>query len=91
MMSEEISSRDLSHRKDDSDSATLSELFDNAFELFNSINNTAEPTNSSKVQVRFSTLIILKIHIYIYTHICNTCTHITHTRTQNLFLYKVYK
>jgi len=52
-MSEGILSRDLSHEKDKNDSSTLSELFDNAFELFNSINATAEPTNSSKVQVRF--------------------------------------
>lgn len=53
MTSEEILSMGLSHGKNNSDPATLSELFDNAFELFNSISNTAEPTNSSKVQVRF--------------------------------------
>jgi len=53
MTSEEILSKDLSHGKDRSDPTTLSELFDNAFELFNSINNTTEPTNSSQVQVRF--------------------------------------
>lgn len=29
---------------------SLSQLFDNAFELYNSINNTQEPTNSSKIQ-----------------------------------------
>ncbi|XP_011861988.1 PREDICTED: immunoglobulin-binding protein 1b [Vollenhovia emeryi] len=51
MTSEEILSKDLSYGKDRSDPATLSELFDNAFELFNSINNTTEPTNSSKVQL----------------------------------------
>ena len=33
------------------DASTLSELFDKAFELFNNINKTDEPTNSSKVQV----------------------------------------
>ncbi|TGZ49470.1 immunoglobulin-binding protein 1b [Temnothorax longispinosus] len=51
MTSKEILSKVLSHGKDKSDPATLSELFDNAFELFNSINNTTEPTNSSKVQL----------------------------------------
>lgn len=35
---------------DASDSATLSKLFDNAFEIYNSINNCEEPTNSSNVQ-----------------------------------------
>jgi len=53
IMSEGILSKDLSHEKDKNDPSTLSELFDNAFELFNSINATVEPTNSSKVQVRF--------------------------------------
>ncbi|KAG7199516.1 hypothetical protein KM043_014133 [Ampulex compressa] len=33
-----------------SDVSTLSQLFDNAFEQFNRINKTEEPTNSSKVQ-----------------------------------------
>ncbi|CAK9832091.1 Immunoglobulin-binding protein 1b [Anthophora retusa] len=32
------------------DGATLSELFDKAFELFNNINKTDEPTNSPKIQ-----------------------------------------
>lgn len=36
------------NRKDD---ASLAELFDNAFRLYNNINKTDEPTNSSKVQV----------------------------------------
>lgn len=53
-MSEEILSKDLraglSLEKDEKDPTTLSQLFDNAFELFNSINNTQEPTNSTKVQ-----------------------------------------
>lgn len=44
-------SKDLGPERDEKDAATLSELFDNAFELFNSINKTQEPTNSSKVQV----------------------------------------
>lgn len=82
-MSEEILSTDSSHRKDESDPATLSELFDNAFELSNSINNTAEPTNSTKVQVRFSNsttsdnnidhqplcmCIHTRTHAYVYMH-----------------------
>jgi len=52
-MSEEISIKSLSHERDKNDPATLSELFDNAFEMFNNINATVEPTNSPKVQVRF--------------------------------------
>jgi len=51
-MSEKILLKNLGVGKDRNDSATLSELFDNAFELFNNINNTQEPTNSMKVQVR---------------------------------------
>lgn len=35
---------------DTNNPATLSDLFDKAFELFNNINNTDEPTNSSKIQ-----------------------------------------
>ncbi|KAH0951499.1 hypothetical protein HN011_002975 [Eciton burchellii] len=50
-MSEKILSKNSSVSKDRNDSATLSELFDNAFELFNAINNTQEPTNSMKVQL----------------------------------------
>ena len=46
-MSEEKSS---SLGNDAKDTTTLSELFDKAFELFNQINKTDEPTNSSKVQ-----------------------------------------
>ncbi|XP_034186168.2 immunoglobulin binding protein Tap42 [Osmia lignaria lignaria] len=46
-MSSENSS-ELVH--DVKDSATLSELFDKAFEMFNDLNKTTEPTNSSKVQ-----------------------------------------
>ncbi|XP_053980902.1 immunoglobulin-binding protein 1 [Hylaeus volcanicus] len=46
-MSEENS---LSLDNDAKDSSTLSELFDKAFELFNEINKTEEPTNSAKVQ-----------------------------------------
>lgn len=53
MTSEEIMSKDLSHGKDNSDPTTLSKLFDDAFELSNSINNAAEPTNSLQVQVGF--------------------------------------
>ncbi|XP_050455933.1 immunoglobulin-binding protein 1b isoform X1 [Cataglyphis hispanica] len=53
-MSEEILSRDLrtglNLDKDERDPSTLSQLFDNAFELFNSINNSQEPTNSPKIQ-----------------------------------------
>lgn len=51
MMSEKSLSKGLGPERDDKDPATLSEMFDNAFELFNSINKTQEPTNSSKVQV----------------------------------------
>lgn len=48
VMSEENLS---SSENDGRDVATLSELFDKAFEQFNNINKTDEPTNSSKVQV----------------------------------------
>lgn len=37
--------------QDIKDNATLSELFDKAFEMFNNLNKTTEPTNSAKVQV----------------------------------------
>ncbi|KZC07447.1 PREDICTED: immunoglobulin-binding protein 1 [Dufourea novaeangliae] len=37
-------------RSDVADVATLSELFDKAFNLFNELNKTDEPTNSSKIQ-----------------------------------------
>ncbi|XP_003493478.2 immunoglobulin-binding protein 1 [Bombus impatiens] len=47
VMSEENLS---SSENDGRDAATLSELFDKAFELFNNINKTDEPTNSSKIQ-----------------------------------------
>ncbi|KYM98892.1 PREDICTED: immunoglobulin-binding protein 1b [Cyphomyrmex costatus] len=52
-MSEKLLLKGLSPltKRDKNDSATLSELFDSAFELFNSINATVEPTNSSKVQL----------------------------------------
>ncbi|KAG5339003.1 IGB1B protein, partial [Acromyrmex charruanus] len=54
-MSEEISIKGLSQRdkneRDKNDPATLSQLFDNAFEMFNNINATVEPTNSPKVQL----------------------------------------
>ncbi|KOC70786.1 Immunoglobulin-binding protein 1 [Habropoda laboriosa] len=46
-MSEENSSGLENETKD---AATLSELFDKAFELFNNINKTDEPTNSPKIQ-----------------------------------------
>lgn len=47
-----MSEENLSSSENDvRDAATLSELFDKAFELFNNINKTDEPTNSSKVQV----------------------------------------
>ncbi|KMQ88385.1 immunoglobulin-binding protein 1b [Lasius niger] len=53
-MSEESLSKDLraglSFDKDEKDPTTLSQLFDNAFELFNRIHNTQEPTNSPKIQ-----------------------------------------
>ncbi|XP_072763996.1 immunoglobulin-binding protein 1b [Anoplolepis gracilipes] len=53
-MSEEMLSKglrpDLSFEGDEKDPTKLSQLFDNAFELFNSINKTQEPTNSPKVQ-----------------------------------------
>lgn len=53
-MSEEILSKDLraglSLERDEKDPTTLSQLFDNAFELFNSINSTQESTNSPKIQ-----------------------------------------
>ncbi|XP_076753489.1 immunoglobulin binding protein Tap42 [Xylocopa sonorina] len=40
-----------SHVENDSKNpTTLSDLFDKAFELFNNINNTDEPTNSPKIQ-----------------------------------------
>lgn len=35
------------------DAATLSELFDKAFDLFNNIDKSNEPTNSSKFQVLY--------------------------------------
>lgn len=41
----------LTLQNDAKDTTTLSELFDKAFELFNAINKTDEPTNSSKIQV----------------------------------------
>lgn len=44
-------SKGLGPEREEKDPATLSELFDNAFELFNNINKTQEPTNSPKVQV----------------------------------------
>ncbi|XP_076246707.1 immunoglobulin binding protein Tap42 [Calliopsis andreniformis] len=47
-MSEDTSLTTLGH--DAKDAATLSELFDKAFELFNNISKTDEPTNSSKIQ-----------------------------------------
>lgn len=47
-----MSEENLSNSENDGrDAATLSELFDKAFELFNNINKTDEPTNSSKIQV----------------------------------------
>lgn len=47
-----MSEENLSSSENDGrDAATLSELFDKAFELFNNINKTDEPTNSSKIQV----------------------------------------
>ncbi|KAL6255023.1 hypothetical protein P5V15_013357 [Pogonomyrmex californicus] len=49
IMEKGVLSKDLSFEKEKND-PPLSELFDNAFELFNSINNTQEPINSSKVQ-----------------------------------------
>ncbi|XP_043487349.1 immunoglobulin-binding protein 1 [Polistes fuscatus] len=36
--------------EDKKDNSTLSELFDNAFKLFNNINKTDEPTNAPKIQ-----------------------------------------
>lgn len=50
-MSEKSLTKSLGPEKDEKDPATLSELFDGAFEMFNGINKTQEPTNSSKVQV----------------------------------------
>ncbi|XP_018315511.1 immunoglobulin-binding protein 1 [Mycetomoellerius zeteki] len=50
-MSEEILIKGLSHERDKNDPTTLSKLFDNAFEMFNNINATVEPTNSPKVQL----------------------------------------
>ncbi|XP_020287631.1 immunoglobulin-binding protein 1b [Pseudomyrmex gracilis] len=51
-MSDQVLSQKLSGEKDEKYPATesLSELFDKAFELFNNINNTQEPTNSTKIQ-----------------------------------------
>lgn len=49
-MSEKGTSKGLGPERYEKDPATLTELFDNAFELFNSINKTQEPTNSPKVQ-----------------------------------------
>lgn len=44
-------SQEVKEKRDEAtDSTTLSELFDNAFELFNAINKTEESTNSPKVQ-----------------------------------------
>ncbi|XP_076398451.1 immunoglobulin binding protein Tap42 [Megachile rotundata] len=46
-----MSSEDLSTVGNDAkDNATLSELFDKAFQMFNDINKTTEPTDSVKVQ-----------------------------------------
>lgn len=50
-MSEGIFSKGLSLEKEEKDPTTLSKLFDNAFELYNNINNTQEATNSTKIQV----------------------------------------
>lgn len=82
-MSEESLSKDLraglSLDKDEKDPTTLSHLFDNAFELFNRINNTQEPTNSPKIQVFMVILKLLAImksiseqyaYVYVYTYIC---------------------
>ncbi|EFN79134.1 immunoglobulin-binding protein 1b [Harpegnathos saltator] len=49
-MSEKGLLKSLGSEKEEKDPVTLSELFDHAFELFNSINKTQEPTNSPKVQ-----------------------------------------
>ena len=43
--------KEISSGSESMDSESLSELFDKAFDLFNSINQTQEPTNSSNVQV----------------------------------------
>lgn len=51
MMSEEILAKGKKLEKEEKDPTTLSDLFDNAFEMYNNINNTQEPTNSTKVQV----------------------------------------
>lgn len=48
-----MSEENLSSLENDGRDATLSELFDKAFELFNNINKTREPINGSKVQVLF--------------------------------------
>ncbi|XP_033331404.2 immunoglobulin binding protein Tap42 [Megalopta genalis] len=40
----------MESKSDDKDAATLSELFDKAFELYNDINKTDQPTNSTKIQ-----------------------------------------
>lgn len=47
-MSEEATGSSAENER--TDSATLSQIFDNAFELFNAINKADEPTNSSKIQ-----------------------------------------
>lgn len=53
---------------DEKDPALLSDIFDNAFELFNEINATQEPTNSSKIQVCIINLEIMYFFSNISTH-----------------------
>lgn len=62
--------------KDERDPTTLSQLFDNAFELFNNINKSQEPTNSPKIQVFMMILKVFAImkpialnNVLIYVHI----------------------
>lgn len=44
---------DSGANNDASSDQNLSQLFDTGFEMYNNLNKTDEPTNSSKVQVRY--------------------------------------